>query len=416
MIKWSKDLFLKKPVIRKIILLLAVAGLSFCLSGCLLDITSITVPGSTNIGKVITFTVNASATANGTTYRNGIILQIPSGARVLRVAYYTSVGSSSGFLMEDPGILAGYTPEPGYELYGAVADSGSDQTTEVIFTVWLAVPDGVIPGTYTIKAATGGYDGTNTWVPQYPESGGTPIMDFSGISGKYESDPIAISEGDTTPPDDVTPVVQNGCPLYIYIDDYNESLQGDIAKYRVYMSITSFASTEGASMLDETTSPSVYGNENNHPILSTQLGPGLFYVEVPPGSQFPIRISGLSLMNTTVYFAVTAVDLSDNESNPVVVSTPILCSEDPVKAYDGLIETFYSTVQGAFDDVDLGEGALIMLQALEFPESPNFSQSKSVTVSGGYDCCHSESYQYSVINGTLTISDGEVTAEYLILK
>jgi len=418
---------------RKIILFSLIVTLSICLFGCLVDITSITVPGATNIHKVITFTVNASATKNGTSYRNGIIFQIPSGTEVLRVAYYTSTGPHSGFLLEDTGILTGYTPEPGYELYGAVADFGVDQDSSVIFTVWLAVPDGVAPGTYTIKAATGGYvitDITNTWIPQYPQNRGTPIMNFSLISGNYVSNAFTIYAGmtDTTPPADVTPIVQNGCEESIDISGYNEPLQGDVAKYRVFVSDTSFASTIGGMLLDATTSPSVYGNEDNFVSLSSSLGPGLFYFEVPPGSQFPISIAGLSLMEATLYFAVTAVDLSNNESSPIVVPTPtpVHCATLPIEVReydivnDDYIYYYYSDVQSAYNAVvnNFNLDPLIKLQALDFPnESPNFGQNIDVIISGGYDCCYDDfNDQYSTINGTLTISAGTVTVENLVLK
>jgi hypothetical protein len=40
----------------------------------------------------------------------------------------------------------------------------------------------------------------------------------------------------------------------------------------------------------------------------------------------------------------------------------------------------------------------------------------TVTLEGGYDCTYSSNPGFTTVNGTLTIKDGKVTVENLIIK
>jgi hypothetical protein len=172
-----------------------------------------------------------------------------------------------------------------------------------------------------IKAAVGSYVG-GIWTPQNPAGGGTPTTNFSIISGKYASGPFSISDGtpDTSPPGDVTPVISTSLTDFtLDFTSYNEALQGDVVKYRVYVSKSSFSSVSGRQLLNDSTVPAVT-TSGNHASFSPDIGgSGLFYFEIPPGVEFPLLISGLS-PNIQYYFAMTAVDLAGNESTPQVVS------------------------------------------------------------------------------------------------
>ena len=291
----------------------------FCtllLQGCLLDVTSVVAPNSVTTGKVIVITINGATMATGLSQKAGIVLQVPLGTTVLRV-HHSHPSMQSQFLTATPSITAGYTAEDGYYLSGWVAQGSNDAGASVKVKVWLSVPDVVAPGDYRIKTAVGVYDAANTWVPQNPQTGGSPVTDFSQISGRHASDTITISPGapDSTPPADVTPAVSGRISLNI--SGYNEAAQGDVTKYHVYVSKGTFNSVAGRQLLDGMTIPSVTGNGDNSLHFSSDIGTGLFYADIPPGAEYPIAISGL--WGGEYYLAVTAVDVSGNESSPIVI-------------------------------------------------------------------------------------------------
>jgi YD repeat-containing protein len=72
------------------------------------------------------------------------------------------------------------------------------------------------------------------------------------------------------------------------------------------------------------------------------------------------------------------------------------------------------TIRDAYNET--GDGGTIQAQALDFIEDLNLDIDKSVTVDGGYDCNYSTNGGMSAIDGTLTISNGTVTIENLIIQ
>jgi Carboxypeptidase regulatory-like domain len=321
----------KAPGLKRTTFYFLLVLMSSILTACFFDVTSITVPDAVTTGSVITFTVNASSTSDGNSNRGGVVLEIPAGTQVLRAHYIYSSGiaQGSGDLVEDPTIISagGYTPESGYQLWAGYAQSSpNDNNLTITLTVWLAVPSGAQTGNYNIKAAVGAYDSTNTWVPQSPSNSGTPIADFSQISGNYESNTMSLTAGsaDTTPPADVTPTLTIPSNNFsLDFSSYDEAGQGDVAGYHIYVSKSSFDSTAEAVLLGGSTTPSVLVTGDDA-VFGADIGASdLFYFEVPPDNAYPVTIEGLS-QNTTYYFAVTAVDVSGNESSPIVVTGDIV--------------------------------------------------------------------------------------------
>jgi len=162
----------------KLVLLLSAA---FSLWGCDLTIESITVPPAAVQGQTIMVTLRGYG-CNDANYSspNGLILQIPIGAQV--------VGTDG--LTPDNDITSGYTAEPGYQLWGGTESYYYPEAgcMDVTRNIKLKINDAVTPGSYSIKAAVGGFV-QGVWTPQRPES-----TDFTEISGSYQSNTMVISD------------------------------------------------------------------------------------------------------------------------------------------------------------------------------------------------------------------------------
>ncbi|HDH11382.1 MAG TPA: hypothetical protein ENG83_04150 [Nitrospirae bacterium] len=61
------------------------------------------------------------------------------------------------------------------------------------------------------------------------------------------------------------------------------------------------------------------------------------------------------------------------------------------------------------------DGDTIQAQALTFTENLNFNRNISVTLEGGYDCNYSAIIGNTTLNGNMTISNGTITTENLII-
>jgi|WetSurMetagenome_2_1015567.scaffolds.fasta_scaffold00113_15 hypothetical protein len=75
---------------------------------------------------------------------------------------------------------------------------------------------------------------------------------------------------------------------------------------------------------------------------------------------------------------------------------------------------YYSSIQDAYNGLDSGD--TLDMRAGAFGGNLYINQSKSVTLAGGYRCDFSSNTGYTVIDGALTINDGSVTIENLIIK
>ena len=75
---------------------------------------------------------------------------------------------------------------------------------------------------------------------------------------------------------------------------------------------------------------------------------------------------------------------------------------------------FYWQTQTAYNAAV--DGDVIRLQEYTFNENLNLNRNISVTLKGGYDCSYTSNPQFGTINGMLTISDGTVIVENLVIK
>src|SRR5208337_480948 len=74
----------------------------------------------------------------------------------------------------------------------------------------------------------------------------------------------------------------------------------------------------------------------------------------------------------------------------------------------------YSTIQSGYDAA--GNGDTIKVYESTYGENDNFNRNVSVALTGGYDNSFSTDCSCSAITGTLTISNGTVTAENIIIQ
>ena len=74
----------------------------------------------------------------------------------------------------------------------------------------------------------------------------------------------------------------------------------------------------------------------------------------------------------------------------------------------------YTTIQNGYNAA--GNGDTIQVQAGTYTENDNFGTNKSVALLGGYSSSFSPDSSYSIIAGTLTISNGTVTVENIIIN
>ena len=106
------------------------------------------------------------------------------------------------------------------------------------------------------------------------------------------------------------------------------------------------------------------------------------------------------------------------DSNKAIIATfddytGTSCINPPFKI--GALPHNYPTIKDAYDG--LGNNELLMIRAVSFTESLlNLNQGKTVGLSGGYACDFTTNAGFTTIKGTLTISDGTVTLENLMVQ
>jgi photosystem II stability/assembly factor-like uncharacterized protein len=77
-------------------------------------------------------------------------------------------------------------------------------------------------------------------------------------------------------------------------------------------------------------------------------------------------------------------------------------------------DIYFESLQTAYDNLDTG--TLIESQAVHLNENLFFDRNISVTLKGGYDAMYTNNPSATTINGTLTISDGSLIVEHLVIR
>jgi hypothetical protein len=90
------------------------------------------------------------------------------------------------------------------------------------------------------------------------------------------------------------------------------------------------------------------------------------------------------------------------------------CAANPKYKIGGGSMYVYPSIQSAYDSL-IG-GAVLQIQAGDFSGNLTSDQSKTVTIDGGYTCDFTSRPGYTTINGTLTINDGSMTLDRVIIR
>jgi subtilisin family serine protease len=86
------------------------------------------------------------------------------------------------------------------------------------------------------------------------------------------------------------------------------------------------------------------------------------------------------------------------------------CDNPPLK-----VDTqYFNTVQVAYDSAP--EGSIIQVQSVGFTEDLIFDRNITATFKGGYDCDYTANPGYTIVNGSLKISNGMLMIENLAIK
>ena len=112
----------------------------------------------------------------------------------------------------------------------------------------------------------------------------------------------------------------------------------------------------------------------------------------------------------TVSLTATNVSGPNTMTKTTYISADALCANLPARI--GLVD--YSSIQGAYDlalDTEVIES-----HGVDFIENLILNRNVSVTLAGGNNCDYTNSTMGSTITGSLTISDGTVTVENIIIQ
>lgn len=86
------------------------------------------------------------------------------------------------------------------------------------------------------------------------------------------------------------------------------------------------------------------------------------------------------------------------------------CTTLPIK----MGGTLYSVLQTTYDIA--ADGTVVQSMSVGFDENLDLNREVAVTLDGGYSCAYTTNQGYSTINGTLTITSGEVTVSNIVVR
>lgn len=98
-------------------------------------------------------------------------------------------------------------------------------------------------------------------------------------------------------------------------------------------------------------------------------------------------------------YGIILLDGDSLPTNPVRISEPY--------------EVFFATIQDAYNNMTSGD---LESMALLFYEDLDFNIDKPVTLKGGYNATFTDNPSFTTLNGSLTVSDGTVVVEKLVIQ
>ncbi len=143
---------------------------------------------------------------------------------------------------------------------------------------------------------------------------------------------------------------------------------------------------------------------------------------VPSGGNFQCALSPISgyclqsLVDNTSDVTPLVFNNSYSVSNVTAdhVIEAAFQPNPPVRRISGTATLYYSSFHSAYNAASSGD--TIQSQAISFYENLDFNRNISITIEGGCSADFASEIGFTTINGTMTISDGTVVVEDLILQ
>jgi hypothetical protein len=106
-----------------------------------------------------------------------------------------------------------------------------------------------------------------------------------------------------------------------------------------------------------------------------------------------------------------------DKGNSLVMSFSVwpvreLCAVNEVRIEESL--TTFSSIQSGYNAAANGQG--IQMQAATFNEDPDLARNISVELQGGYECGYLSKPGWTTVHGKLTVRDGSVTLEKVLIR
>ncbi len=127
------------------------------------------------------------------------------------------------------------------------------------------------------------------------------------------------------------------------------------------------------------------------------------------------EISGTPTTEGTPDFNVTVTDDNSCTDTKNFLIT-IQSSNARIWRKPPLSPIYHSTIQAAYDDPDLSDGDIIQCQALVLNENILCDFNVAVTLEGGYNTDFTSIIGHTTINGQMTISNGTVVVENIVIQ
>ncbi len=141
--------------------------------------------------------------------------------------------------------------------------------------------------------------------------------------------------------------------------------------------------------------------------VTNMAGPVSVYIDTPTTAN-----TTTPALPVSVFVDIPTAVNTTTPALPVSV-WPQQCSSNPVRM-SGSNPVYYPTLQAAYDAAN--DGDTLQSKALELAGDLNVNAPKSVTLQGGYDCNYVTAEGMTLLNGVLTITDGTLIIENVILE